>query len=72
LADVHAGFPKRSGGDHLTPDQAREKITGHAEQLAESEETLRKPRIVLIAGSFPTSVTATAVWLTEMDIYLSR
>ncbi len=71
LAGVHADFLRRAGGDSLTPDQAREKITGHAELLAESEETLRKPRIVLIAGSFPTSVTATAVWLTEMDISIT-
>lgn len=71
LADAHAEFLKRTEGDHLTAEQAREKITGHAELLAESEETLRKPRIVLIAGSFPTSVTATAVWLTEMDISIT-
>jgi hypothetical protein len=71
LSSAHADFLKRIGGDHLTADQAREKITGHAEILAESEESLRKPRIVLIAGSFPTSVTATAVWLTEMDISIT-
>jgi hypothetical protein len=71
LADAHADFLRRTGGDDLTADQAREKITGHAELLAESEETLRRPRIVLIAGSFPTSVTATAVWLTEMDISIT-
>jgi hypothetical protein len=37
-------------------------------------ETLRVPRIVLIAGSFPANVTATTVWLTEMglDITLIR
>jgi hypothetical protein len=71
LADAHAEFLNRTGGAHLTADEAREKITGHAEILAESEETLRKPRIVLIAGSFPTSVTATSVWLTEMDISIT-
>ncbi len=71
LADAHAEFLKRTSHSHLTHDQAKEKITGHAELLAESEETLRKPRIVLIAGSFPTSVTATAVWLTEMDISIT-
>jgi hypothetical protein len=71
LAGAHADFLKRTGGAQLTADQAREKITGHAELLAESEETLRKPRIVLIASAFPTSVTATAVWLTEMDISIT-
>src|SRR5262249_34505793 len=37
-------------------------------------EQLRRPRIVLVAGSFPPVVTATAVWLTEMglDITLQR
>jgi hypothetical protein len=68
---VHADFLTRAGGDALTSEQAKDKITGHAELLAETEEALRKPRIVLIAGSFPASVTATAVWLTEMDISIT-
>jgi hypothetical protein len=71
LAEVHAGYLKRTGGEVLTSEQAKDKITGHAELLAESEEALRKPRIVLIAGSFPPSVTATAVWLTEMDVSIT-
>jgi hypothetical protein len=71
LAEVHADYLKRTGGEVLTSEQAKDKITGHAELLAETEETLRKPRIVLIAGSFPTSVTATAVWLSEMDMSIT-
>jgi hypothetical protein len=71
LAEVHADFLKRTSGETPTSEQAKEKITGYAEILAESEEALRKPRIVLIAGSFPTSVTATTVWLTEMDISIT-
>ena len=71
LAEVHADYLKRTGGEVLTSEQAKDKITGHAELLAETEETLRKPRIVLIAGSFPTSVTATAEWLSEMDMSIT-
>jgi hypothetical protein len=71
LAEVHADYLKRTGGEILTSEEAKDKITGHAELLAETEEALRKPRIVLIAGSFPTSVTATAVWLTEMAISIT-
>ncbi len=36
-----------------------------------NDETLRAPRIVLVAGSFPVNVTATAVWLSEMGIDIS-
>ena len=34
-------------------------------------ELLRQPRIVLIASAFPPTVTATAVWLSEMGLDVS-
>jgi hypothetical protein len=36
-----------------------------------NEESVRNPRIVLIAGEFPASVTASVVWLNERAVDLS-
>jgi hypothetical protein len=71
LAEAHRDFLAKSGGGELTKEQAEEKILGHAELLAETEETLRKPRIILLAGTFPSSVTSTVVWLTEMELSIT-
>lgn len=48
---------------------ARERLLAHAGDL--DPEQLRRPRIVLVAGSFPPVVTAAAVWLTEMGLDLT-
>lgn len=50
----------------ITADQALELLTSHAPDL--STDTLRTPRIVLMAREFPPSVTASCVWLTEMGL----
>lgn len=73
LADAYVDFVRRSGREPLTSDEAAELLAAHAEYRI-SPETLRVPRIVLVAGSFPANVTATTVWLTEMglDITLTR
>ena len=68
LAEAHAKFLSRRG----TPtdvDQARERLLEHVEEF--DVETLRTPRIVLIAGAFPRIVSHTAVWLSEMGLDVS-
>jgi hypothetical protein len=73
LADAYADFLRKHRGSVLTTDDALDQLASHTE-FAMTEETLRAPRINLIAGGFPPSVTATAVWLSEMglDITLTR
>jgi hypothetical protein len=73
LADAYVEFQRRHYEKALTNEEAIEALAAHTE-YALSEETLRAPRILLIAGKFPTGVTATAVWLSEMglDITLTR
>lgn len=71
LVQHYLGFRTRAG-QHISEEEAREELLAHAGDL--DPEQLRKPRIVLVAGAFPTTVTATAVWLSEMglDISLQR
>lgn len=66
LAAVHARYlstPETS----VSEDQARDILNDHT-TFALDASTLREPRIVLVAGSFPPVVTASAVWLTEMGV----
>jgi hypothetical protein len=73
LADAYADFVRKTRGIALSKQDALDQLAAHTE-LAMNEEKLRAPRITLIAGGFPPSVTATAVWLSEMglDITLTR
>lgn len=73
LADTYAEFVRRHDGQTLTSEEALEALSGHSE-FGLNDETIRAPRIVLVAGAFPRTVTATAVWLSEMglDITLTR
>jgi hypothetical protein len=63
LVEQHARFLAR-GGAVVDQDAARQRLIDHAGDL--DPELLRRPRIVLVAGSFPPVVTATVVWLQEM------
>jgi alkylated DNA nucleotide flippase Atl1 len=71
LVEQYARFLSR-GGTPVEEAAAREALLAHAGEL--DPETLRRPRIVLVAASFPPPVTASVVWLTEMglDIGLQR
>ena len=73
LADAFAEWHRKTGGDALTSEEAAARLNAHTDVPLNSA-TLRTPRIVLVAGSFPSNVTATTVWLTEMglDITLIR
>lgn len=65
LAETHARHLATEDSP-VSTDQALEVLTSHAPDLA--NETLRTPRIVLMARDFPPSVTASCVWLTEMGL----
>lgn len=72
LIRYHARFLTQRGGQSVTQDESRERLLDHAGEL--DPENLRRPRIVLVAGAFKPTTSATAVWLSEMglDISLQR
>ncbi len=53
----------------MTADEALAELQAHASDM--NQETLRKPRIVLLARNFSPVVTASVVWLTEMGLDIS-
>jgi alkylated DNA nucleotide flippase Atl1 len=71
LVEQYARFLSRNG-DTIDQETARQRLIEHANDL--DPEQLRRPRIVLVAGSFPSVVTSTVVWLSEMglDLVLQR
>lgn len=73
LADANASFCRTHRGRTMTSDEAANELFAHTD-FTMTDETLRSPRIVIVAGSFPANVTATTVWLSEMglDITLVR
>ncbi|MGB2756598.1 MAG: DUF4268 domain-containing protein [Acidimicrobiia bacterium] len=58
-----------SRGRPLSTDEALEELLAHSPDL--SIETLRRPKIILLAADFPPVLTAAAVWLTEMGLDMS-
>lgn len=67
LAEQHARFLN----EHATTDTAID-TEGAAELLRDhadiTPESLRRPRVVLLASDYPPTTAATAVWLREMGI----
>jgi len=55
LADAYADFVSRYGNRRLSSEEATEALLAHTE-YALSDETLKAPRITLIAGAFPSDV----------------
>ena len=68
LADHYARFQSRRQMP-VTPDEALADLQAHAPDL--SQESLRRPRIVLLARDFSPVVTASVVWLSEMGLDIS-
>lgn len=66
LADAYLNFHSQEDDAPTTAEEALAVLRTHAPAL--SSETLRSPRIVLIAGSFPTTLTSSVVWLGEQGI----
>jgi hypothetical protein len=65
LGSQHARF-RAARGRPCTDDEALASLAAHAEEM--TAESLRRPRIVLLASDYPPVVTATVVWLTEMSL----
>ena len=72
LADAYLRFHRDRPGAMATSEEAEAQLLGHAPGL--TAETLRNPRIVIVAGDFSLKVTSAAVWLSErgIDISLTR
>lgn len=70
VADLYAANQRRSG----TPMELEAALAHLESERLMTKESLRSPRIVLVASSFPASVTASVVWLNEqgVDIALLR
>ena len=71
LVEHYLAFRRRTDVA-VDEDAARAELGDHAGEL--DPVALRRPRIVLVAGEFPATVTASVVWLTEMglDITIQR
>jgi hypothetical protein len=65
LASQHARFLTQQGTP-TTEDEALQRLQAHAGDL--DIDNLRKPRIVILAGEFPTTVTSAVIWLSEMGL----
>jgi hypothetical protein len=75
LAEYHAKFSQREPGggrpaEQLTEGEAYSKLETHSE-VGLLADQLINPRVVLLAESYPPSVTATAVWLNERGVDLT-
>ena len=68
LADQYARFQSRRQVP-MTADEALADLQAHAPNL--SQESLRRPRIVLLARDFSPVLTASVVWLSEMGLDIS-
>ncbi|MHC3003060.1 MGMT family protein [Gordonia sp. GN26] len=68
LATYHQRY-LLSRGQEVTEDEARSRLDDHAGVL--DLEVLRRPRIVLVAGEFDPTTTASVVWLNEMGLSIT-
>lgn len=64
--EAHAAYLSRDG-EAVSPEDALAQLEEHAGGALDADR-LREPRIALMAASFPSQVTASAVWLTEMGV----
>ena len=67
VAEVYAAHQRRRGRN-VDADAALDHLVT---EFLLTSETIRHPRIVLIASDFPPSVTASVVWLNEQGVDLS-
>ncbi len=65
LAEHFARFQSRRQTP-ISPEEALAELQAHAPDL--SSDTLRRPRIVLLARDFSAVVSASVVWLSEMGL----
>lgn len=65
LAEQHAKFLSQTGPP-IDDEAAGNLLAAHAPDI--TLESLRRPRLVLLASEYPPTTAATAVWLREMGI----
>ncbi len=65
LATVHAVW-STTRGVPMDEQQALRELQDHASEL--SVDTLRQPRIAILAADFPATVTTAALWLNEVGL----
>ncbi len=75
LAEYHAKFSQRKvqnarQAEPLTEAESLSKLETHSE-IGLLPDQLINPRVVLLAESYPATVTATAVWLNERGVDLT-
>ena len=70
LAMAHAAHLTRLAGEPVSVEAALAAMEEHAGGELDPA-VLRRPRIVLVAGEFPQTTTATCVWMWEMGIDVS-
>ena len=70
LGTAHAGYLSAMGGSLVDSTEALRQLEDHIGGVFDPD-TLRQPRIVLIAERFPPQVSASSVWLTEMGIQVT-
>lgn len=66
MAYAYLDFHRGDTDGPSTVDEATAVLTAHAASI--TSETLRSPRIVLIAGSFPPTLMSSIVWLSEQGL----
>jgi hypothetical protein len=71
LADAYVEFMRKHHDEGLTNEEAVDRLAAHAEKFGLNDETLRAPRIVLVATDFPANLTSSAVWLSEMGLEIT-
>lgn len=67
LAAHHARFLQARTGEDVSAEDALLLLDEHTTEPLDAEN-FRQPRIVLVAGSFKATTTASAMWLNEMGI----
>ncbi|MCD2186618.1 hypothetical protein [Actinomycetospora soli] len=70
LAQAHAEFLTRRLDKPVTAEEGRSRIVDHVSDNLDPD-VLKRPRLVLIASSFPKQVTSSVVWLSEMSLDIS-
>ncbi len=67
LAEAHAAYASATEGEDVAATDALARLKSHVDGELDPD-TLRKPRVVLMAERFSPRVTASAVWLTDMGL----
>ncbi len=67
LTDAHRDYLSKRSDEEISADDARESIKQHLGGTIDSDGWTQ-PKVVLIAGDFPETVTNTVIWLSEAGL----